>query len=373
MRILVMGGADSIYVKEFVQYYLLPHHDEIYILTGDVHTFSDFYQEHGVHLVILHSFASRMRRYLQLLQKVWLLRSKVFDDIFICYVSLDQLKLNYLIKKGNAKSVACFWGDDVNSVPRQEFRIRKLLFHRIDRFNFYTKTLEKTFGKKFGTSYRQKVTHVRYGLSLLKVMDGLMETSEDVRGALRLPREKVVVAVGYNNIPAQQHLKVLEQIGRLPHRIQEEMHIVLSMTYGDGGAAYLQKVRRACEGLSCTYTIYQDRLDERDKARLTLATDIFIHAQVMDGFSGTIQEHLYAGALVINPTWIYYDVLKEQDVFYLEYTDFDELREILEENFCRKEEHPYRNRLETNREKIYKISSWEHIAPLWDAICERTS
>lgn len=371
MRILVMGTADT-YTKDFIQYCLLPHHDEIYFLTRDVDTFLDFYQEQGVHLVILHPYASKLRRYMQLLQKVWLLRGKVFDYIFICYVSLDQLKLNFLIKKGNAKSIACFWGTDVNSAVQKDIRIEKMLFHRIDRFNFYTRTLEKTFGEKFGTSHRQKVTHVRYGLSLLKVIDDLLETREDVRGALRLPREKVVVAVGYNNIPAQQHLKVLEQISKLPHQILERLHIVLSMTYGDGGAAYLQTVRQACEGLPCTYTIYQERLDERDKARLTLATDVFIHAQVHDAFSGTIQEHLYAGALVLNPTWIYYDVLKEQDVFYLEYIDFDELREILEENFCRKEEHPCRRRLETNREKIHEISSWEHIAPLWDALCERT-
>ncbi len=121
------------------------------------------------------------------------------------------------------------------------------------------------------------------------------------------------------------------------------------------------------------YAVYQERLDERDKARLTLATDIFIHAQVMDAFSGTIQEHLYAGALVINPAWIHYDILKEQGVFYLEYADFGELRGILEKSVCRKEEQPCWERLEANREKIHAISSWEQIAPLWDAVCERTT
>jgi hypothetical protein len=371
MRILVMGTADT-YTKDFIQYCLLPHHDEIYFLTRDVGTFFNFYRDHGVHLVILHPYSSRARRYLQILQEVWLLRGIAFDYIFIFYVSLDQLKLNFLIKTGNAKSIACFLGDDVNSVSPKNIRSEKVLFHRIDRFNFYTKSLEKTFRDKFGTSYRQKITHIRFGLSLLNVMDGLMETSEDVRGALRLPREKVVVAIGYNNIPEQQHLSVLEQIGKLPYQILEQMHLVLSMTYGGAEESYLQEVWRVCECLPCTYTIYQERLDERDKARLTLATDIFIHAQVRDAFSGTIQEHLYAGALVINPTWIHYDILKNREVFYLEYTDFDELGGILKDNFFRKEEQSCHNRLKANREKIHAIASWEHIASLWDALCEQT-
>ena len=368
MRVLVMG-TDENYGKEFVEYCLVPHKDEIYkLIFGKNLVFANFYRDNRVHVVMPAKGSFGVGKYYRYLREAWRLRKEKFDLIFICYVDPVGLLLNFLIKMEKTKSIACFWGDDVNSVSRKTVLIEKLFFPRIDVFNFYTKTLRKTFLEKFGRSYHQKETIIRYGLSLLSVMDSVFESEENVRDLMGLPREKVVVAVGYNSAAVQQHLKVLEQIGKLPLSLQERLHIVLSMTYGDGDASYVQKVRDACNLLSCTYTMYQERLDEWDKARLTLATDIFIHAQVMDCFSGTIQEHLYAGALVINPTWIFYDALKEKNVFYLEYSAFDELPELLTKHFHRKEEMPCEGSLQENRVKISEMASWENIVPLWDTL-----
>lgn len=368
MRVLLIG-SDSNYGKEFIEYCLLPHRDEIFILLfGKKMVFSDFYRENKVRVVMPAKESFGVGKYYRYLREALRLRAEKFDLIFICYVDPVGLFLNYLIKTEKTKSVACFWGDDVNSVPRKTVLIEKLFFPRIDVFNFYTRTLRKTFLDKFGRSYHQKETQIRYGLSLLSVMDSVLGSAENVRESLGLPQEKVLVAIGYNNIPTQQHLKVLEQIGKLPICVQERLHIILSMTYGDGDASYVQNVREMCSSLDCTYTMYQERLDERDKARLTLATDIFIHAQVMDCFSGTIQEHLYAGALVINPTWIFYDAFKEKNVFYLEYSAFDELPELLTKHFYRKEKMPCDAFLRDNRVKIRELSAWENIVPLWDAL-----
>lgn len=367
MRVLLIG-ANGNYGKEFVEYCLLPHKDEIYrLIYGENLAFSNFYREKNICVVMPAKETSGAGKYYRYLREALRLRAEKFDLIFMFYVEPVGLLLNFLIKTRRTKSIACFWGDDVNSVSRKTVLIEKLLFPRVDVFNFYTKTLKQTFLEKFGKSYHQKETEIRYGLSLLRVMDSVLESGENVRDLLGLPREKVLIAVGYNNIPTQQHLKALEQIGKLPLLLQERVHIVLSMTYGDGDASYVQEVRDACNRLSCTYTMYQERLDERDKARLTLATDIFIHAQVMDCFSGTIQEHLYAGVLVLNPAWIFYDALKERDVFYLEYSAFDELPKLLTKNFYRKEEMPRDASLRDNRLKIREMSSWENIAPLWDA------
>ncbi len=372
MRVLVMG-SDGNYGKEFVEYCLLPHKDEIYrLIFGKNLVFANFYRKNKVHVVTPAKEAFGVRKYYRYLKAAWRLRKEKFDLIFICYVDPVGLLLNFLIKTEKTKSIACFWGDDVNSVPRKTVLIEKLLFPRVDVFNFYTKTLRRTFLDKFGKIFPQKETQIRYGLSLLPVMDCVLASGENFRNSMELPQEKVLVAVGYNSAAVQQHLKVLEQIGRLPLSVRERLHIVLCMTYGTGDASYdasyVQKVREMCNSLDCTYTMYQERLNERDKARLTLATDIFIHAQVVDCFSGTIQEHLYAGVLVVNPTWIFYDALKEKNVFYLEYSAFDELPELLAKHFCRKEEMPCDKFLRDNRMKIREIASWENIVPLWDAL-----
>lgn len=371
MRVLVMG-SDGNYGKEFVEYCLLPHKDEIYrLIFGKNLVFANFYRKNRVHVVTPAKEAFGVRKYYRYLKAAWRLRKEKFDLIFICYVDPVGLLLNFLIKTEKTKSIACFWGDDVNSVPRKTVLIEKLLFPRVDVFNFYTKTLRKTFFDKFGRSYRQQKTQIRYGLSLLPVMDSVLASGENVRDSLGLPREKVLVAVGYNNVPEQQHLRVLEQISKLPIYVQERLHIILGMTYGYGDVSYVQEVRQACNRLVCTYTMYQERLDEREKARLTLAIDIFIHAQVMDCFSGTILEHLYAGALLINPAWIFYDALKEKNVFYLEYGAFDELPTLLAKHFYRKEEMLCEASLRENRMKIREMASWENIVPLWDTLCGR--
>ena len=62
---------------------------------------------------------------------------------------------------------------------------------------------------------------------------------------------------------------------------------------------------------------------------LRLATDIFVHAQESDAFSASIQECVYGGSILINPSWIMYKEFDNVGIDYLTYNSYEQIGEYI--------------------------------------------
>jgi hypothetical protein len=93
-----------------------------------------------------------------------------------------------------------------------------------------------------------------------------------------------------------------------------------------------------------------------------MATDIVLNAQVSDGFSGSIQEHICAKNIVIVGDWLKYPLLDESGIFYLK-SRIGEFGNHLQRIVGDIDK--YRQLTAGNDEKICRLSSWKSRLPLW--------
>ena len=165
----------------------------------------------------------------------------------------------------------------------------------------------------------------------------------------------------------QQHLKVLQEILKLPIEIRNKIHLVLRLTYGNGDDDYVSSIKQYVKNTECSSTILESFMTDKEVAEITAITDIFIHAQTTDARSASMCEHLYAKCLVVNPSWIKYSDL-EDSVFYLKFNSFDELPKIISNNLVNKNNSPYKMKLYANTDAIYNLCSWDRFIPEWRKI-----
>ena len=144
------------------------------------------------------------------------------------------------------------------------------------------------------------------------------------------------------------------------------------MTYGVRDADYISEVDLYLKGVNISgYIILKDYMNGEECARLNCVTDVFVHAQTTDAFSASVQEFLYAGKLVLNPSWIRYDEHEERGIFYLKYDSFDLLDECINSAIVGLSCGMYKSKLEKNREILHDFTSWEVVTPSWRRLYEK--
>lgn len=134
------------------------------------------------------------------------------------------------------------------------------------------------------------------------------------------------------------------------------------MTYGST-EKYITQVEVAAKEAGVKFIIFKEYMQHEIIAQLRLATDIFINAQTSDGLSGSVLETLYAGALLLNASWLHY---VEYDIWGLKYSTFSRfedlpglLADVMHVPFVRRQE---------NREILAGTMSWDQCKNAWDAL-----
>ena len=99
--------------------------------------------------------------------------------------------------------------------------------------------------------------------------------------------------------------------------------------------------------------------------KLRIVSNILITIQKTDALSSAIQEHIYAGGILIAGDWLPYQILSENGVFYLT-TPLESLSETISktiENYAL-----LKNKCMENNVKTAEISSWNAVIKDWIAI-----
>lgn len=176
----------------------------------------------------------------------------------------------------------------------------------------------------------QPELHLCYiGHAPLDEMEKIKDIStSEARKYFNIKEDRIVITIGYNASPNQQHSKIIEALSVT--RLPEKTVLLVPMGYG-GDKNYIKKISRQCEATGIEFRVLEKYYPENEIAIFRYVSDIFIHAQESDNLSGSVQEHLYAGNAVITGSWHPYSVLKERGIKFFEFGRFDELPELLEE------------------------------------------
>lgn len=372
IKVLVLGNPDDLILSAYVNAVLAVEPMDIWVSATETEFSHRSRYEHKNVFIFQAAprlgWLKRVSRLNNLLRYFYyyfylfpLLRRQRFDIVHVHGMQDFAIFIARHLTTNTSQLICTYWGSDLHRHPIKskaaEWCLRKAKYIVLS-----TLPMRDRFFEIFGQQYCEKMRIIKFGVTGFIHIDTLSQhsTPEECKLRLGIPTDKIAIAVGYNTYPAQQHLKALEAIARLPDHLRKKLFLVFQMTYGDKDPSYSRLIRQAAEQMDCAYRMFETYMGDEETACLRLAVDIFVHAQLTDAFCATIQEYLYAGATLINPAWIHYPDLHEHAIPYLEYATFDELTQVLEKLLTEGVRRDARHRT-----KLATMSSWPSVAKTW--------
>lgn len=372
MKVLLIGNPESIWTKEFIDKVLLPIGASV-SLQGDPDAdgrFDDYYRGSGVRMVGQYRLSPLMMK----VPKIRILHRKLrkkaamepykgeFDAIIVLYVTPFALKCAKGLAKTNTKRYAVFIGSDIlRSSEKNTTSMRKLLKDNQTFVICESCQTEAAFHSEIGRAIAQSAKVIYFGDAPFQYIDDQLELGiNKCKKQYGIPEDKISVCIGYNASQAQQHLKVIEQIGKLDDEIRKKIFLVVPAAYG-GDTAYIAKLDAAMKSSGIGYCILTKFLCPNEVAALRVATDIFINAQTTDSISASVMEAYYAGARLLNAGWLKYREFSNWGLEYDVFESFEDICLLIERNI-----ENLRERSNTNRGTVIRNWSWNTCKDRWN-------
>ncbi|KGD63485.1 hypothetical protein Y5S_03294 [Alcanivorax nanhaiticus] len=211
---------------------------------------------------------------------------------------------------------------------------------------------------------------IRFGLPVFDELNKLVAENvspEESREKLGFRPDRNLIALGYNAVGGQRQIQLMDAIEA---RIDDfsECDFVIPVQYGEPGIE--DEVKRACERLnnklgSVRFYPLTRFYDPVQSAHFRRATTVMINHSVSDAFSGSVQETIYAGNLVLAASHLPYKNMPGFGTAIKDYSNLQDAFSFLEKdslNTWRKaaEDHELHNRT-----ALHEISSWDAVMPSW--------
>lgn len=403
MHLLLAASADSLWTKKYIEEILLPVGHEITVLSPQNTCFADFYVQSGVRVcttlpdgvgTLPRNIEERSISCKKWLMKVpFLIAKRVLPRFIKTYIlayrprkaveravqnlpSFDALHVHYvtpgleyvyapLLKMNTGSLILTYWGSDLFRNTFEPSNLR--LLDNATAIVCVSESLKKYFHSIYGSDYDDRLHVLDFGVSVYDVIEQL-EQKEDYRSECRkangIPEEKLCVMVGYNANSGQQHLDILRALGRLPQAVKDKIHITLQFSYNySDDEGYYKKINELLKRMSCSWNIIDRFLDDGQSAQLRSCVDIFIHAQISDALSASMLEYLYAGAIVLNGSWLRYEELDSRGIDYYRFDDFAQLTSLFEgvvHDFS-----TCKSKASDNRAALHAMNSWAAVKDRW--------
>lgn len=373
-KLLVIGNPNSAFIMQFIENIIKSTKEyEIYILSlVEAVNFLDFYAKNQITIVVnVRPKGTRLWRFLLATAHKIRRINKDFDYIHVHCVDRVLLSLAKTLSRNRAKIIVSYWGSDIYRKEEKAFSNEGPYLDGVSHITFINGEMQEIFESHYGLKYQEKCQLLDFGngcmenmLSVnLKYKEGLIEYAKSVFG---FPDDKVIVGVGYNGAVIQQHAEVLNEIKKLPLDIRSQMFLFLHMGYGVIDEEREERIKDILEDMQCEYLISKEFMTGERLALLRYAVDIYVNGEKTDAMSATILEYLYGGKVVVNPLWLQYNFLKENNLKDVKYNNFTDLSKVLEKVFS--EELVTEKEKTCNRETLYKLCSWNSVIDKWLAL-----
>lgn len=301
--------------------------------------------------------------YLRLLRNKFIAREIRDGDI----VDIHFLEPAYgryieIIKRKNVKLIATLFGSDLFRTNEEQKRAQSPVFAQADGI-VLSENMVAYFEEHF-PGYEKKYRFNQYGSARIDLVAELdsPENKREFRKKYKIAEDKIVVSCGYNAKKEQQHLKLLDEIGKLERGAKEKLFLLLSLTYGREDAGYVEEVKKKTASLDIPHLFFEERLNDLEIAEIRVISDITINTQTTDALASTIKEAMVAGDVMLVGDWLPYGIYKNLGAFYLT-APLDGLSEKLEDILVNIDE--YRGKSKVNTKIIQNFASWNVLLKDW--------
>lgn len=298
---------------------------------------------------------------------------KNLDNYDIVNIHFFNPIYSYFAKEIRSKAkVLCvsYWGSDFYRISDKEKQMQKKLLNLADTITFANSNTERDFQECYNNKFNHKTEVCRFGLKVIEEIqaydndDNFQKIYNDFLKKYDLEKDKLYIACGYNSTPAQQHKEIIKYVSLLNEEYRKKIVFLFPMTYGD--EKYREDIERMLSLSSLNYKVFKEYMGYKEMAIFRKVSDIMIHVQRTDQFSGSMQETLYAGNIVINGKWLSYDVLKQKEAFFLEVDSISQLNDRIIYAMDNYEE--LKVKCKDNKKVIWELSSWQVNCKKWYSI-----
>lgn len=379
MKILIIGDKAHVFIYNLVKWLYKTNSTIEYIdvisrkrkkfktnrFYNKVFCFEPFY----ISVPILRRFHTEKSKNTFFKKKIKKIEKK-YDIIHIHYIEHRLIKnADFLAKNISGKLIITIWGSDF--YRNNEINREKLLplLQRADNISFENPEMLNEFvgyyKNKFNVDFK-RLTVVRFGLAPLEDLEMLKLNKLECKTELNIPGENITICIGYNASLGQQHIEILESLGKINKEIRDKLYLILPITYG-GNTEYIEKIIEKLYSLNFKYRVFTDFLSNYQVAVLRMASDYFINLQITDQLSGSMLEHLYAGNIIITGSWLPYDILTVMGIDLVRIDKVNEVGPAIEKLISEK----YHQKEQTdNKNIIYNFSSWGNRIKDWNKLYE---
>lgn len=371
-RHFIIGNPSSVWMREYIKEIHVKNNDLVYITVFDESELKnkDVYEKMGVHLVTIGKNSSVSEKFMKAIRLIHFgikhRKHEVFDIVEIHYPphSFQAYIIAFTLKIMNTKSFIMFWGSDILPLNDSDAKKLERIISNVNAINKLSNKTYKVFNQHYGNRYDHLFLPeaLRFGTLALPYIDDLLKKKGKFlcKDEYGIKNGKITIAIGYNGNERQQHLKVLQELNKLPNNIKKKIQIILHIV-GINSLEYKNKVINAAKESGMDYIIEEKMLDFEQISRMRVATDIFIHAQTTDGLSGSIRECFSSDTIVINPSWIKYDEFDKLGLEYIQFEKFEDLTTIIYECVS----NGTAINFEKNKKLIHSAYSWESVYDTW--------
>ncbi|MDA7415491.1 hypothetical protein PGB34_03865 [Xenophilus arseniciresistens] len=321
MKVLIIGSADSIFVKDFARQFITDGHSvDILSLTvaAPVQGVDRFWVVENLNSSsVIHSKIKKaveiLKSYQYINKTAKLIKDKEYDCTFIHFVAY-RLAWNLLeIERISKKIVAVIWGSDLYRTNSIKSNFQKRIYRAANKIVFTNQRSIEFFERKYGNKFSSKIRVANFGLPVLDEIDLMKNQTFSRDQALSFfdfPKNKLIIMVGYNGNPLQRQLEFIAEFSCLAPVERNRFHLVFAVGYGNTGIDKKIRELTTLKGLD-NYSILDKFLNFPDTAKLRYSADILVNIQPSDQLSGSMLEVLYAGGTVYAGSWLpYQDLVK---------------------------------------------------------------
>lgn len=368
---LIIGDGKTIWMMDYIENIHTYFNRKIYVTDyyGLTEKEKAFYSNLKVEVISL-SAKSKIVRLFKCIYKLTIfvfVNRKAISllDIQSPPHSVQSMVLKFIADIADAKTIVCFWGSDILRINKKEADRLKGLLRKADKIVLGTNHMRETFADYYGLEFKNKCVSASFGSPAIEAIRKCKDNREMCKLHFDLDSERIVVAIGYNGRKEQNHLSVISSLSQLASTIGDRIQILVHLAYSSDDS-YIKQIRDGLNSCGIPFVMLTEQLDIDEIAKLRIATDIIIHAQVSDAFSGSIRESVFAGAILINPAWIHYDQFDTDGVEYIKYEHYCEIPYILERIMTKDIEINSAN----NTKVIENNYSWNAVKDQWMSILD---
>lgn len=285
--------------------------------------------------------------------KTYIKKDQVVDIHWCGYYYSKYIKR---IKKNSKRVYATLFGSDMYRSSFSQRRIQKKIFDFAD-FIVIGPNMKQDFLNFYG-NYESKILFAQYGSLRLDYIFSNFNSfnPKEIKRKYKIPESNIVITIGYNSIPQQQHNLILDVIEKLDIEIKKNLFLILPLTYGLSKTdLYYKNLIDRIRNFGINNLVIEERVNDYELAEIRFVSDITINMQTTDALANSIKEAIAAQNILIVGDWLPYDIYEKLGIFLIR-TNFEKLGQDLKK--CIDNLFYFKQLTTKNTEKITNFASW---------------